>query len=115
MQVILSRLRSVKAIISSALHPGCKGKVVLIYTLWVLGTASSIRCRESSSANGSPPVKTKSQYGVMASITAMLFKIASTLKPSAWAYSCLFTQKGQCLRQSYGTNTVTVAPPSRVL
>ena len=29
-QVILSRLRSVKAIISSALHPGCTGKVVLI-------------------------------------------------------------------------------------
>ena len=42
MQVILSRLRFVKAIISSAEYFCCTGKVVLIKILWVLGMASSI-------------------------------------------------------------------------
>ena len=100
MQVILSRLRSVKTSISSALHPGCTGKVVLIYTLCVVGIASSMRWSAFRLANGSPPVNTKSQYGVISFITAMLSRIASTLNPSAWAYSCLFTQKGQWFRQS---------------
>ena len=33
----------------------------------------------------------------------------------AWAYSFLLIQKGQWLRQSYGTKMVTVAPPDLVL
>ena len=115
MQVILSALRRVKSIISSALQPGCTGNVVLIYTLCVPGIASSIRCRSPSWANGSPPVKTKSHSGVMASITAMDLRIASTLKPVQSAYSFLLIQKGQWLRQSYGTKMVTVAPPDLVL
>ena len=115
MQVILSALRRVKSIISSALQPGCTGNVVLIYTLCVPGITSSIRCRSPSWAKGSPPVKTKSHSGVMASITAIDLRIASTLKPVQSAYSFLLIQKGQWLRQSYGTKMVTVAPPDLVL
>lgn len=48
------------------------GRVVLIYTLWVVGILSSITWRDSRLAKGSPPVKTKSQSGVMASIRSML-------------------------------------------
>ena len=51
----------------------------------------------------------------MVSITAMDLRIASTLKPVQSAYSFLLIQKGQWLRQSYGTKMVTVAPPDLVL
>ena len=37
------------------------GRVVLMYTLWVVGIWSSIICRDARLAKGSPPVKTKSQ------------------------------------------------------
>lgn len=54
------------------------GKVVLMYTLCVTGIQSSIRCSDSILAKGSPPVKTKSQNGVMLSIRRMLRQIASS-------------------------------------
>ena len=95
MQVILSRLRSVKAIISSAEYFCCTGKVVLIKILWVLGMASSIFWRDPRSARGSPPVKTKSQRGVISSMVWMLRRMASRLKPEQSAYSFLLMQKGQ--------------------
>ena len=95
MQVILCLFRSVKASISSKLVVSCEGKVVLIYTLWVVGMASSIRCSASRSASGSPPVNTKSQRGVMASMVRMLAMIFSRLKPVQSAYSFLLMQKGQ--------------------
>ena len=76
------------------------GSVVLMKTRWVVGTQSSITCRDSMFAMGSPPVKTKSQRGVMASMTRMLSQIFSREKPSMFAYSCLLMQKGQWLLQS---------------
>ena len=95
MQVILSLLRSVKATISSSVVCSCTGKVVLIYTLWVVGMASSIFCSASRSASGSPPVNTKSHRGVMASSVWMESMILSREKPVQSAYSCLLIQKGQ--------------------
>ena len=47
------------------------------------------------SAKGSPPVNTKSQSGVMASIRRMLARIFSAEKPVRSAYSPLLMQKGQ--------------------
>ena len=61
MQVIFPLFRSVNASISWKLVVSCAEKVVLIYTLWVVGMASSIRWSASRSASGSPPVNTKSQ------------------------------------------------------
>ncbi len=51
----------------------------------------------------------------MASIRRMLSQIFSAENPVMSAYSSLLMQKGQWFLQSYGTKTVTVAPPSRVL
>ena len=70
-------------------------KVVLIKILWVLGMASSIFWRDPRSAKGSPPVKTKSQRGVISSMVWMLRRMASRLKPEQSAYSFLLMQKGQ--------------------
>ena len=51
MQVILCLFRSVKASISSKVVVSWAGKVVLIYTLWVVGMASSICCSAFRSAS----------------------------------------------------------------
>ena len=100
MQVILPLFFSAKATISSSVTPFSSGSVVLMYTLWVVGMASSITCRESRLAKGSPPVNTKSHSGVMASMVRMLSQMASALKPVMSAYSFLLIQNGQLLPQS---------------
>lgn len=63
------------------------------------GTQSSICCKSIRLANGSPPVNTKSQRGVMASTKRMLSQILSRLNPLVSAYSTLLMQKGQLLLQ----------------
>ena len=62
--------------------------------------ASSICCRASKFASGSPPVNTKSHAGVMESMIRMLRRMASKLKPEQSAYSFLLMQNGQWLAQS---------------
>ena len=52
------------------------------------------------SEKGSPPVKTKSQRGVMASMRRMLSRIFSREKPVMSAYSSLLMQNGQWFLQS---------------
>ena len=100
MQVILPLLRWVKATMSSSLWCSKTGRVVLMKTRWVVGISSSIRCRAWMSEKGSPPVKTKSQRGVMASMRRMLSRIFSREKPVMSAYSSLLMQNGQWFLQS---------------
>jgi len=100
MQVILCLFRSANARMSASDWCSETGRVVLIYTLWVVGILSSITWRDSRLAKGSPPVKTKSQSGVMASIRSMLRQIFSREKPVISAYSPLLMQKGQWFLQS---------------
>ena len=52
-------------------------------------------CVWSLFANGSPPVNTKSQYGVISCIIRIDLIMFSSLKPSVSAYSPLLIQKGQ--------------------
>ena len=100
MQVILCLFFSTNARMSASDWCSDTGRVVLIYTLWVAGIWSSITWRDSRLARGSPPVKTKSQYGVMVSIRRMLAQIFSREKPVMSAYSPLLMQKGQWFLQS---------------
>ena len=115
MQVILSLLRSVNAMMRSAGKRSDTGSVVLMNTRWPSGMQSIITCSASGSENGSPPVNTKSHFGVISWNMRMLSHIFSREKPVMSAYSSLLMQNGQWFLQSYGTNTVTVAPPSRVI
>ena len=94
-QVILSLLRSQNAIMSSALYSFCTGKVVLMNRRCVVGMQSIIFCKDSRFAIGSPPVNTKSQYGVISSMTLMLSQIFSSEKPVISPYSSLLMQNGQ--------------------
>ena len=100
MQVILSLFFSRKPRTSSSVSPGYTGSVVLMNTRCVVGILSSMTWRESRLAMGSPPVNTKSQYGVILSMRSMLLQIFLRLKPRMSAYSGLFMQNGQLLRQS---------------
>ena len=84
MQVILCLFRSANARMSASDWCSETGRVVLIYTLWVVGILSSITWRDSR----------------LATIRSMLRQIFSREKPVISAYSPLLMQKGQWFLQS---------------
>ena len=100
MQVILSLFRSVNAMMRSAGNRSDTGSVVLMKTRCPSGMQSIISCSASGSENGSPPVNTKSQRGVISWNIRMLSHTFSTLNPLGFWYSCLLMQNGQWFLQS---------------